>query len=1388
MSDPGEPAADAPAASERGREVWIEKYRPQSLDDIVGQDAIVERLKSYINKQDLPHLLFAGPAGVGKCVTGETPVLTNGGLRRIEDVVGEHDGFAQPDSDLEVLTFDDGEFRYTAPSHVFGKEAEELVRVSTRDGNELSTTPEHQYLVLGSDGFEWVPAADLETGDRVVRPLNAPLPDEPPRLDWFERMDGNRTLVHLTESFAREHEIPVEENFVGKKKRVVRGLRKGEDPDAIAEAADTTRKTALAYRRDVADRDLDAPSTVASLGSLRSLTVPNREIVPHVTAIQHVSTNNRRSGPIDPPTELTPALARFVGLAVSEAQIDGGRIKFYNENEDLLDSFDAAARDCFGLAPDAGTQKGVPSRRLGNRTLTAYLRACFDVFDGMAGGDGIGSALLRGAPESRAAFLRAVFDAEAHVTEHGIIELSQKNGDLLTLLSYLLAGFGVPSRRDTDQKAATNGTGTEREYHTLYVSGAPALTAFEDAVGFGIDRKADRLSRNAARDANPNQDTMPVQTAIDDLCDRLALTRSELTAGAAEAETRARHRCLRNAERVLDAATRRVEDAQEVLATLDRLEPGLRAIDRVPATWAGDRAALEPMEARRPVSEAIGVRTDRLLEYSDGRRTPTADRTTRLLTEMGVLAEEPRVEAVQEALSDSIDRLGVSHARVADGLEIRNTDIINLLGNDDRDLASLGRFRSVADRVREIATKMCSEAVLTDLRALDTLARSDIYLDEVEATRRITESRRVYDLTVPGTRNYVAGAVPSVMHNTTSAVAIAKEIYGEDWRENFLELNASDQRGIDVVRDRIKSFARASFGGYDYRVIFLDEADALCLPPGTPVTTGPPSNPEVKPIEEVRQDGEPIPSVSFETNEVEPDRGRLLETGTADFYRIQLSDGREIVASPRHPFFVVDEDERLVERELQDLSGGDRIADFRDVVGLSECGACGEWTANDRFRSQSCKNEGHSEEMTGEDNPRHGEAAWNRGLTKEDDPRVAAQANPGAANGNYGGEYHGPNPWEDPELAAELREKLSEAMSGRELSEEHRRAIGAGVMEHHRGVEIEIEEYEPYARRIVRNRAYAECEICGEERRTEGRDGIYVHHIDGDRDNNAEENLMLVCPRCHNFVCHDRVPDMVEGWRQNPCRKDITDGGRARVETARIDRIEFDHHGPAYNITMEGTPNFALGNGILTHNTSDAQGALRRTMEQFSNNTRFVLSCNYSSQIIDPIQSRCAVFRFSPLGDDAVEAQVRQIAENEDIELTESGVDALVYAAAGDMRKGINGLQAAAVMGETVDEEAVYAITSTARPEEIRVLVERALDGDFTAARSRLDDLLTESGIAGGDIIDQLHRSVWEFDIDDEAAVKLMDRVGEADYRITAGANEQIQLEALLASLALDED
>ena len=203
--------------------------------------------------------------------------------------------------------------------------------------------------------------------------------------------------------------------------------------------------------------------------------------------------------------------------------------------------------------------------------------------------------------------------------------------------------------------------------------------------------------------------------------------------------------------------------------------------------------------------------------------------------------------------------------------------------------------------------------------------------------------------------------------------------------------------------------------------------------------------------------------------------------------------------------------------------------------------------------------------------------------------------------------------------------------------------------------------------------------------------------------------------------------------------------------------------------------------------TSDAQAALRRTMEQFSDQTRFILSANYSSQIIDPIQSRCAVFRFAPLDTAAVVDQVTRIADNEGLTVTDDGLDAIAYVADGDMRRAINALQAAATVEETIDEETVFSITSAARPEAVQEMVQLAIDGDFVAARSRLEDLLVEQGIAGGDILDQLHRSVWDLDLSDAATVRLMDRIGETDYRIVEGADERIQLEAMLASLALDQ-
>jgi len=190
-------------------------------------------------------------------------------------------------------------------------------------------------------------------------------------------------------------------------------------------------------------------------------------------------------------------------------------------------------------------------------------------------------------------------------------------------------------------------------------------------------------------------------------------------------------------------------------------------------------------------------------------------------------------------------------------------------------------------------------------------------------------------------------------------------------------------------------------------------------------------------------------------------------------------------------------------------------------------------------------------------------------------------------------------------------------------------------------------------------------------------------------------------------------------------------------------------------------------------------------METYSKTSRFILSANYSSRLIEPIQSRTAVFRFRPLKPEAIREYVGRIAKAEKLKITEDGMEALVYVAEGDMRRAVNSLQVAASLGATIDADVLYKVASTIRPEEVKKLIEKALEGEFLRAREVLDRLLIEYGLSGEDIVRQLHRTVFDLNVPDESKVRLLDRIGETDFRLTEGSSERIQIEALLAHFAL---
>lgn len=201
--------------------------------------------------------------------------------------------------------------------------------------------------------------------------------------------------------------------------------------------------------------------------------------------------------------------------------------------------------------------------------------------------------------------------------------------------------------------------------------------------------------------------------------------------------------------------------------------------------------------------------------------------------------------------------------------------------------------------------------------------------------------------------------------------------------------------------------------------------------------------------------------------------------------------------------------------------------------------------------------------------------------------------------------------------------------------------------------------------------------------------------------------------------------------------------------------------------------------------TSDAQAALRRTMERYSKICRFILSCNYSSKIIDPIQSRCAIFRFRPLKSKDIEEYLRTIIDNEGVDIEEDALQGLVHVARGDMRRAVNSLQVAASMGKKIDVDTIYQTTGMANPEIVKEILETALDGNFVLARNKLDDTMIEFGLSGQDIIRQIHSSFFDLSISDSEKVRLVDKTGEIEFRIIEGSNERIQLEALLAYLVM---
>ena len=196
--------------------------------------------------------------------------------------------------------------------------------------------------------------------------------------------------------------------------------------------------------------------------------------------------------------------------------------------------------------------------------------------------------------------------------------------------------------------------------------------------------------------------------------------------------------------------------------------------------------------------------------------------------------------------------------------------------------------------------------------------------------------------------------------------------------------------------------------------------------------------------------------------------------------------------------------------------------------------------------------------------------------------------------------------------------------------------------------------------------------------------------------------------------------------------------------------------------------------------TSDAQTALRRTIEDASKICRFILVANNISKIIDPIQSRCAVFKFTTIPEKEVISHLKKIAKDEKIKADEKGLQTICDYAEGDLRHSINILQAAASLGE-ITESNVKASAGLTKTKDVDGVLKLALEGKVGKAREEMIELIKVYGMSESDFLKYINSAV--FKTKTEKLSEILEIIAKYDYRILVGANPEIQLSAMLAEL-----
>ncbi|XP_040897797.1 replication factor C subunit 5 [Toxotes jaculatrix] len=204
--------------------------------------------------------------------------------------------------------------------------------------------------------------------------------------------------------------------------------------------------------------------------------------------------------------------------------------------------------------------------------------------------------------------------------------------------------------------------------------------------------------------------------------------------------------------------------------------------------------------------------------------------------------------------------------------------------------------------------------------------------------------------------------------------------------------------------------------------------------------------------------------------------------------------------------------------------------------------------------------------------------------------------------------------------------------------------------------------------------------------------------------------------------------------------------------------------------------------------TQDAQNALRRVIEKFTENTRFCLICNYLSKIIPALQSRCTRFRFGPLSPDQMIPRLEHVIQQENIDITPDGMKAIVTLSSGDMRRSLNILQSTSMAYGNVTEDTVYTCTGHPLRSDIANILDWSLNKDFTTAYKQILQLKTLKGLALHDILTEVHLLIHRVDFPPGIRINLLIKLADIEHRLASGTDEKIQLSSMVAAFQAVRD